>query len=455
MKNKKTLDKTNPIIPDSITEIKEEKQENHIGVLKEIDTNRQTMSIYDIQNDITVKLEYRGGTDIRNQYDQVISATQLEPGIMVEMRYDESTQTLNYLAISSKTWEYTKVTGIRPDLEKKIIELYDEKYRYTSKLYVRTKDHESTLVSINRDDVLTIRGYEKTIYSIEVTKGHGSISLKNAQYFEGGSITIGVKDYTDITEDMVFTVREGKVGVQIEKGDVKKSTVIEVIRDQECVLDLSKFQPEPDKKGEVTFVITPFGAELFIDDALMSYANPIELTYGKHMVEVSLNGYETYKGEYELNQASDVIQIDLPKTKENEESTDDKKPSEPETTPSGENNPPQNTDQVTPTPTVTVTPSPTKEPTPTEEPSKNETTSGTVDQKHYIQIKGPTGASVYINGQYKGAVPLKLRKPLGKTEITFVKAGYEQITHTVDIADDEEDKEYTFPELVKEQYYPS
>ena len=224
---------------------------------------------------------------------------------------------------SPNTWEYTNVTELNLDRSNKMIRLYGEKYKYTSKLYVRTEDGESALLSINSDDVLTVRGYEKTIYSITVTRGHGSIVLKNSEYFEGGNLTIGGKEYHDITSDMVFTVREGTVNLTVEKDDVKGSTVVEVVRNKEVEVDLSVFAPNPEEKGEVSFVISPFGAELLIDNELTSYANPLELTYGEHTIEVVLDGYETYAGTYVLNQPTDIVQIELPQTVIEEETEED------------------------------------------------------------------------------------------------------------------------------------
>ena len=74
-----------------------------------------------------------------------------------------------------------------------------------------------------------------------------------------------------------------------------------------------------------------------------------------------------------------------------------------------------------------------------------------MDAEHSISIQAPAGASVYINGVYKGIAPLKIEKPLGVTYITLLKEGYQQITHTVNIKDDGEDKYFTFPNLVLEE----
>lgn len=434
-----------------------QEQEANLCVLKEVDLMEQSIVLYDIVKDYTVKLTYTGATDIRDKYSQVIAASQLVLGDMVEALYNESDQTLASLMNSPKTWEYTNVTQLSPDRSNKIIKLYGEKYKYTSKLYVRTPDSESALLSINGDDVLTVRGYEKTIYSITVTKGHGSIALKGSEYFEGGKITISGKEYYDITSDMVFTVREGKIELTVEKDDVKGSTTVQVLRNKEVVVDLSVFAPNPEEKGEVSFIINPFGAELLIDQVLTSYANPLELTYGEHTIEVVLDGYETYVGTYVLNQSSDIVQIELPETTsaedeeeitESTDTTQDSNSTGQTSTGSVENAINSNTDSKENTSSSAVS---NQEESEVDDSKDSYGTQSELDSEHTISIQGPVGASIYINGVYKGIIPLKLEKPLGMIYITLLKEGYQQITHTVNIKDDEQDKYYSFPSLELEQ----
>lgn len=436
-------------------ESEEEQAESSLCVIKAVDTAAQTMILYDVDRDCTVKLAFSGGTDIRDKYSQVIAASQLIVGNMADAVYEESTQTLISLMNSPDTWEYTNVTGLNPDRVNKVIKLYGDKYRYTSKLYVRDVDGEIALLSINSDDVLTVRGNGKMIYSITVTKGHGSLILENCEYFEGGTITIAGKEYTEFSSDMVFTVREGKATIQIQKDDIDESMTVEVIRNQEVLVDLSPYAPNPEEKGEVTFLIEPFGAELFIDDSLTSYANPIEMTYGEHTIEVVLDGYETYSSAYVLGVSTDIVQISLSQTVADEDTEDETDETEENssdstsdtsgsTTTSGSTGSSTGTSQSTTSSNTSENTSSSSSDT-TEEETE---TSSVVDSEHTIAINSPTGVSVYINGVYKGIAPVTIEKPLGVTYITLLKEGYEQITHTVNIKDDDEDKYYTFPNLV-------
>ena len=429
----------------------------NICVLKDVDITEKTMLLYDITKDTTVRISYTGGTDIRDQYSQIITAAQLVLGDIVEVTYDESTQALQSLKESTQSWEYTYVTGLNPDLENKFIRLYGQKYRYTSKLYVRTQDGEGTLLSVNAHDVLTVRGYEQTIHSITVTKGHGSIVLENSDYFEGALITIDGKEYADISSGMIFTVGEGVVEVTVEKEDVKGTTTVDVIRNEQVALDLSIFAPIPEQMGQVTFLIEPFGASLYIDGELMSYSNPLEITYGEHEIEVLLNGYETYYGTYVLEQPSDIVQIVLPETvvdENTDSSTTDDNASDSNEDSSGSSDGSSSSGSSSSNSNSSNSGNSSNNESTQEDENdsssdKNNTfnENNDVDSEHTISISAPKGVSVYVNGNYKGITPLTLEKPIGITYITLLKEGYQQITHTVNILDDGEDKKYTFPNL--------
>lgn len=453
-------------IDQSEEEPEDTQKEGSICVIKEVNLGDRTIVLYDTVKDCTVKLSYTGGTDIRDKYSQVIAASQLVVGDMAEAVYQESDQSLQSLMNSPNTWEYTNVTGLSPDRTNKIIKLYGEKYRYTSKLYVRNEDGECGLLSLNAEDTLIVRGYEKNIYSITVTRGHGSIVLENSDYLQGGTITIDGKEYSEFSDDMVFTAREGKVTIEMEKDDLDERITVEVIRDQEVKVDLGMYAPEPEEKGKVTFVIRPFGAELFIDDAMMSYADPIELTYGEHTIEVSLNGYETYTGTYDLSVPTDIVQIELPETVVKEESTEGNNnetgnsnqttnPSTPTENNSTQNNNATQNNSSTGSNTGSNssnnsnnTANNSTSSNSSENSTDKEEDSKEVDPEHTITIQSPTGVSVYINGVYRGIAPITTEKPLGLTYITLLREGYEQITHTVNIEDDDENKQYQFPKLV-------
>ena len=427
----------------------------NICVLKAIDTDKKTVQLYDIQTELTQELTYNGGTNFTDKYDQIITAEQLEAGEMVEASYDTSDYTLSDMKQSSQTWEYHDITNLSVNRVKNIIRIYDRNYQYNSKLFCRNADGEIALASINQCDVLTIRGYDKTVYSITVDKGHGSVRLTNYEYFYGGNLTIGTQDYANLSKDMVFTVREGITTLTVEQGEVSGSKIINVLRDQEIEVDLSSLTPEPTPQGTVTFKIEPFGATLKIDQEETSYNKAVKLDYGKHEIEVSLDGYVTYTGTLDLEKSSDTVVISLKESSgsDNSESSENESNGtnqEENSTSNSSTGSASSSSESTSTDSTSNSNSSSTSSSSGSSSSSSETDSeAEVDSSHTIYIKSPSGASVYVNGVYQGITPLKLQKPLGLTYITLLKEGYEQITHSVNIEDDKEDKTYSFPALTQ------
>jgi len=157
------------------------------------------------------------------------------------------------------------------------------------------------------------------------------------------------------------------------------------------------------------------------------------LTYGNYNVAVMAEGYEDYTGILRVQAGSsdyETIYIDLVETK---------------------------TNAATVAPTNTKTPSTKTTPSATatdkaEESNETATPSVTAasDEKHTITVKTPEGASVYVDGEFRGVAPISFEKTSGEMTITLSKAGYVTKSYTVTVDDGQEDVTYSFASLVKE-----
>jgi hypothetical protein len=73
-----------------------------------------------------------------------------------------------------------------------------------------------------------------------------------------------------------------------------------------------------------------------------------------------------------------------------------------------------------------------------------------VDSERLIYIQKPVGASVYLNGEFKGVSPGSFQKVIGSHVLTFIKKGYQTKSYTIDIADDGLDTYISLPDLIPE-----
>ena len=372
-----------------------------------------------------------------------ISINQVDMGRIVDISYQNQTNRLTCLQFSQRAWEYIGVNNMTIIPEEKTIKIAKNNYTYTEPFVVDI-DRFISLEDLAERDELTVRGIDEVIWSIIVTKGHGTVKIKDSDAFLGGSITVGYEAVTQITKDMVITVREGNYNLTVENGEYSGTKNITVERNKETVVSIGDLGPEPIKYGKTTFDITPFGADLYIDNELTNYASPVELAYGEHHIQVSLGGYSTYSGNLLVDYASKKIKIVLPELQsrepvsiveldeqlyEDDTDSDYMEYNDWDNEQYDDNNP-EYIDSLI------------NEADYEEDPI--------VDSERLIYIQKPVGASVYLNGEFKGVSPGSFQKVIGSHVLTFIKKGYQTKSYTIDIADDGLDTYISLPDLIPE-----
>jgi hypothetical protein len=415
-----------------------------VAVILDTDKSAGIMHLFDINTNQEIRLNYTGGTSFLDKYDQEISIDRVEKGLIVDISYQSTRNKLIGLNFSKKAWGYIGVNNMTTYPDEKTIKIAKSNYTYIEP-FVFDGDRLIALEDLAIQDELTVRGMDETILSLVVTKGHGTVRIKDYQAFLGGSITVGYEATSQVTENMVFTIREGNYNLTIENGKYSGTKNITVNRDEETVVSVGDLGPEPAKHGKVTFEITPLGADLYIDKELTTYASPVELEYGDHSIEVSLGGYSTYRGNLEVDFATKKIQIVLPEL----QSRDDVSIIEWE----------ENTGAVNEeTGHVEYNDWDSDQGNNNDNPEYIDTLidehyddEPIVDNESLIYIQNPLGASVYINGEFKGVSPGSFKKVIGSHVVTFIKKGYRTKSYTIDIADDGLDTYINLPELEPER----
>jgi hypothetical protein len=428
-----------------------------LGVLTAIDTTEKKIELYDINKKGSVSYTYSGGTDITDKYGQAITIRQIPIGTMVEATHQPNQMKLKGLTISTKAWEYVGVNNMSINRSSKVMQIATTKYKYTDDIIILDGDSFIPVTNLAEQDVLTVWGYEETIWSIRVTRGHGTVRLVDYESFIGDFITIGYEAMQQIVEDMVITVREGNFNLTVENAKYTAMKNITVVRNQETEVSLSDLGPEAAKIGRVTFEIKPFGADLFIDGELTSYANPIELEYGTHDLLVSLDGYRAYDGKLTVDAAGKTIRIELFE----ESSDEDTSVSElnigsvngagdnSSSTGNSESN--QDTDSGDDDIYIDQETDMQSEdfgPDLAENISNDEFEE---DEDHKIYIQNPIGASVYLNGEYMCDSPGSFKKLIGTHILTFIKEGYETVSYKVEVHDDGKNLYLKMRDMVKKK----
>lgn len=412
------------------TQINEKTTAGFLGVVKDIDTQINAISIMDINGGSDTVLYFNGGTDIRDKYNKIISMSQITLGEMVDVSFNTMDNKIIKLNISKDAWEYKEVEKFKIDNPQKRIAIADSLYQFDDRLVIASNDRLITQLDLNDKDLLTVKGVGQKVCSVIVAEGHGYIRLSNYNDFMDGTIEVGYHIILPVVKDMLITAREGDYKVTLEKGNLKGTKRIHVSRDQEVILDMSEYHAEAEKVGSVDFLIQPFGATLYVDGEETDYENSVDLLYGNHVIKVTADGYSNYSGFLTVDESGEVVEINLAEAGVSTDLT--KVPATDTTTGTNSTNTTgTNTTGTNTTGTTGTTP----------------TTTTTTDSARLIKITEPVGAEVYLNGVLKGTVPCNFTKEIGTLTLTFAKSGYVTKSYSITTKDDAQDATLSFPAM--------
>lgn len=424
-------------------------EEDVLAVVLEVDTEIKMVTVYNVEEEEQQKLVYIGATTFYDGYGIQQAASQLEKGGLYRFTINTKEEWISTACEAvdrrekpenTSVWEKTGVDYMT--IEKDKISFRGQNYRYTEGICVMSNGKQITLSEIQPTvDIVTVRGSGQTIYEIVVTKGHGYISLKNHEDFVGGIIAIGNTKMDSIYETSNYLVREGTYNVTVENGDYEGTESVTVERDTTTVFDVFEYGSGPIKKGWLTIHIDPLGADLFIDGVKTVYTDGVELEYGTYRFEFSEGGYISYNATVLIDQPKQSLSVFLieQEAEENPEDNEDTT-TNPDTSEEGED---------------TTGNGDTSEDASTGDDGMNDVsgimTSVSVKRLGYklnennaIYILGPSGAEIYLDGEYLGVAPMDFEKIIGSYVITVVRTDGGVKNFNCSESDDGKDSYYNF-----------
>ena len=384
------------------------KTESVVAAIAGINTKDKSFTVlpYGQSDDIT--LYYTGATNITGRYDSVMAASQVSEGQIYNIEYNKKTLEILSMDESKEAFESTNITNYSIDRTNKIISIGSHAYSFDDTLLILSEGKSIEMMELNNNDEITVRGIDKKVTSIVVTKGHGYLKLTNYNPFIGGFIDVGKTLITKITGDnMLLVVPEGSYKVNMQNGDYSAQRTVTIGRDKEVTLDFSDVVEIAKQQGRLKLTVVPENATVLVDDSAVENKESITLEYGKHTVTVSAPGYDTYNEDITINSAYMSKTIDITNQSETKSTTE-----------TGE-------EKITATKTT-----------------------GAASSTYKTYIKAPEGAQVYMDGSLIGTAPVSTPKVAGTHVITFTKSGCENKTYTVDIDDDNADATFSFPAML-------
>ncbi len=301
----------------------EETEDNQLYILLHCNTDTQRIFLESVDTGRQEEFEYNGGTYIRNRYGDSITVGQLQIGELIRISYTED-KLLTEVTAAEDAFVYNDVTGFSIDDDAEIITVLDSKYYYDEALKVFSNAELISLNELSKKDTICIRGVDKKILSLTVTRGHGTVILKNTETFEGGMITIGNVASQKVTEDMTLEIPEGTYKLSVANDGYGGSREITVGRFEELTIDLNTLKGEGPSYCLLTITAVPEDAHVTLSGAEVDCTQPMEIRYGSYRLEAEAEGYVPWSGTLVVNSKEAALTIELEEESEDEDEEESK-----------------------------------------------------------------------------------------------------------------------------------
>ena len=391
-------------------------------VFVKLDKEAKSVILQDVENGVRYTLNYTGGTYVYNKSGSPITMEQIGEGELVEASFDYADSKLGKLQLLKDAWVYEEVENTELNRANFRMRIYGSNYKFSDRLFILSNGKELGLNELNEEDVLTIRGIGKSVYSITVERGHGYIVLTGYENFVDGWVEVGSKVIRRVVQDMILVAPEGDYVLTVEKNGFGGYKNITVLRDEETKVDVSDLKEAAVRSGNIRFSITPSEAKLYIAGVETDYSNLVALDYGIYKIKVTADGYETYEGKLTVDDLVKEQKIELKKTGGESDTDNTSSDNTSSDNASSDNTSAENTNS-------------------SDGPGETE------DYK--VIINGPEGAEVYLDGAYVGRAPVSFKKTAGSHTLIFRRDGYTTKTYTIEVDSEKKDLTMAFPDLEK------
>lgn len=424
------------------------KENSVFAIVTMIDDVNGKIGLRTVGYETELSLTFSAGADVQDKYGNLLPMSQVQLGSIVDATYDENRDKLISLHISDKesVEKLEGVSGAVVDNVKGTIQFNGNTVMLGNGAGAFSDNKEIALNEICTEDQVTIWSYNDVVYAVYVELGHGYVRLSDYASYIGGTVEIGYDVIVPVTEDMLLTVREGDYTLRIEKDGDVGTKEITVVKNQEADISLADIAVEPKQTGSVLFDVTPAGAAVYIDGRRVNTEGAIVLTYGKHRIAITADGYQSYSAFFNVDYAYKIKSYTL--KAEDDSSTDSTTQTATTTGSSTETTTATGTTAAGTTASGSTANGGTTEKTTEQGTTEKDVTAVTgTKTSNKVTVTAPTGASVYFDGEYIGIVPISFTKVTGSHIITLSKTGYLSKSYTVNFTNDGKDQTLKFNDL--------
>ncbi len=287
--------------------------EQSLFMIVENDMTEEALTLYSYATGLEHYYDYNLSTQFKDKYGEFSYAGAFTEGRVVTIGEKDRNGDLKEVRLSDAVWEYEDIRRFSVDELGAVLQIADTKYSLQDKVFVFSNGERISLADISEEDVLSVVGMDRKILSINVTTGHGRLALRNTTLFEGSFLQLNKDIFITITDSMMLEVPEGTYTLKVANDGWGGTTQIEIIRGETTEVDLDTLKGEGKKKGIVHFEIDVEDVRVYVDHAIVDHTQPVELTYGTHVLKIDASGYDKWEKYLSVNSEEATISIELEK----------------------------------------------------------------------------------------------------------------------------------------------
>lgn len=285
------------------------------AVVLATDETNKAVTLINMETGKQYTLYYDGTTYVQDKYDGPMTISQIRAGDVVDVTFLKGRKQLTSIKLSPEAWVYNDIYNYDLAGANGTASIGSQTYSLPKGVVVLSEGQRVDTAEVVSQDVVTISGIAHKIYSINVDKGHGYLSLKNEQPLLGGWIEVGNSVIRQITEDMLLVVPEGEYQVALSNHGIGCVKTVTIERDKEVVLDVDDIEIPEDATGKILFNVTPDTAKVSVDGKPVDISKAVELPYGIHRVQAEAAGYDTLIKHIQVGSEYATISFTLEETR--------------------------------------------------------------------------------------------------------------------------------------------
>ncbi len=265
-----------------------------LGFVQSVSDTKGSARVQQIETGEIFELATDVKTALTNKYGQTILLSEFRIGEMVEAQFNPKTNVLKSLSGSNKTWEYKQIKDVKVDIVNQTLSIGNEKYKFGRGFMVTYKGQAYDVSGIKPIDVCSLRGYQDTVWSIEVNKSHGTLQVLGKDSIVEGVLELDTDVFTMLEDFENLDVLEGDHRVVIKGNNVEPLIQdITVKAGEVTTVDIGGVQM---RSGELKLTVNESFYTLSINGKITQTGTPIVLEYGEYDVKIEKDDFNPWEG---------------------------------------------------------------------------------------------------------------------------------------------------------------